>query len=139
MTQITRNIEIDAPVEKVWSKIEPTNWTKTFDFVKEVDGETDGGPGVGTHVKVEAGEAESRVMYNIEITEFKENEKIVYRRFGGPLSGQGRIQLKSRLNSTLLSRTSYYEDNLTAETIRQLSAGIEHDNRRLKQMIETRT
>jgi hypothetical protein len=54
MTQITRQIEIAATLDKVWSHIDPQNWTKTFDFVKSVDGHTDGHPGVGTQARVQA-------------------------------------------------------------------------------------
>lgn len=138
MTQITRQVEIAAPLEKVWAHIDPKNWTKTFTFVKTVDGHADGTPGVGTQATIEAGEGGPMVKYNIEITEFLEKETIEYRRYGGPLPGKGRMRLKPLQNYTVFSRTSYYEDDLSEETIQTLSAGMERDNQKLKRLVEER-
>lgn len=137
MTEITRSIEISAPAEKVWLCIHPQNWTKIFNFVKEVNGFTDGKAGVGTHAKVVAGKDDlTSVKYNVEITEFLEHQKIVYRRYGGPLTGKGVIQLKSLPNGTLLTRTAHYDDALSEQTIEALSEDLEHDNIRIKKIVE---
>ncbi|MFQ5771188.1 MAG: SRPBCC family protein [bacterium] len=136
MTEITRSIEISEPIDRVWEQIDPKNWTKIFEFVKEVNGYTNGHPGVGTHAKVVAGEdSDLAVKYNVEITEFIENKKIVYRRYGGPLSGKGLIQLKPLQNGTLLTRISYYEDDLSEEIMHTLSQGMEKDNEKIKKCI----
>ncbi len=137
MTDISRSIEISAAAETVWSHIDPQNWPSKFDFVREVDGYTDGRPGVGTQAKVVAGTVESPVRYNVEITEFKENERIVYKRYGGPLSGKGVMQLKPLHSGTLFMRTSYYDDDLSEATMQALSTGLENDNRRIKTQIES--
>ena len=76
------------------------------------------------------------VQYSIEITGFKERERIEYRRYAGPLPGKGCLQLKPIRNHTVFSRTSYYEDDLSEETIRALSDGIERDNLKLKRQVE---
>lgn len=137
MTEITRKIAIAAPPEKVWAQIHPKNWTKLFNFVKEVYGYSDGQAGVGTQAKVVAGDADTPlIQYNVEITEFVENEKIAYRRFGGPLTGDAVILLKPVKDGTLLERTSYYEDDLSEETIRTISTGIEKDNQKIKRLVE---
>ena len=136
MTEISRSIEISAAPDKVWSYIDPKNWTKIFEFVREVNGYTAGKPGVGTQAKVVAGEADSAVKYNVEITEFKEGEKIIYRRYGGPLTGRGVIQLKPLHKGTLFVRTSYYDDDLSEETMQALCAGMEKDNTKMKRNVE---
>lgn len=139
MTEISRSVEISASPEKVWSCIEPKNWMTIFDFVKKVDGYRDGKPGVGTQAKVVAGKDEdSAIQYNVEITEFKEQAKIVYKRYGGPLTGIGMIQLKPLQYGTLFVRTSYYDDDLSVETIRMLSLGLERDNQKIKLNVEGR-
>ncbi len=137
MTEITRSITIAAPPEKVWLQIHPKNWTKLFNFVKEVYGYSDGKAGVGTQAKVVAGDADTPlIQYNVEITEFIENEKIEYRRFGGPLTGEAVILLERVQNGTLLKRTSFYEDDLSEDTIRTISTGIEKDNQKIKKLVE---
>ncbi len=137
MTEITRSILINASAEKVWAQIHPKNWTKLFNFVKEVQGYSDGQAGVGTQAKVIAGDADTPlIQYNVEITEFVENEKIGYRRFGGPLTGDAVILLKSIPNGTLMVRTSFYEDDLSPETIKTISSGIEKDNEKIKKLVE---
>ncbi len=137
MTEITRSIEILASRNRVWSHIQPQNWKKIFNFVKEVDGYPAEKAGVGTKVKVVAGaNGENQVKYHVEILEVVEKEKIVYRRYGGPLTGTGIIQIKSLHTGTLLRRTSHYDDDLSEEILRTLGGGMEKDNLRLKQMIE---
>lgn len=137
MTEITRSISINAAPEKVWALIHPKNWTKIFDFVKDVHGYTDGKAGVGTQARVSAGDPDAPlIQYNVEITEFVENEKIGYRRFGGPLTGEAVILLHSIPNGTLMVRTSYYEDDLSPETIKTISSGIEKDNEKIKKLVE---
>ncbi|MFQ5638400.1 MAG: SRPBCC family protein [bacterium] len=136
MTEISRSIEIAATLDKVWSYIEPQNWTKIFDFVKKVDGYSKGRPGVGTQAKVVAGNKEVEVCYNVEITEFKECDKIVYKRYGGPLTGKGMIQLKPLQSGTLFVRTGFYDDNLSEQIIKTISVGMEKDNRKIKKNIE---
>ncbi|MFQ5651019.1 MAG: SRPBCC family protein [bacterium] len=137
MTEITRSIEIQASRNRVWAHIQPRNWTKIFDFVREVNGCTeDGEAGVGTEARIETGEDDTAVKYKVAITEFVEHSRIAYRRYGGPLTGKGEIQIKSLGSGTLLRRTSYYDDDLSKETIRMLSEGLEKDNQRLKSTIE---
>jgi len=137
MAEITRSIEIIASRNRVWSHIQPQKWPEVFNFVKEVDGYPTAKAGVGTKVTVVAGQnGENLVKYNVEIVELIEKEKIVYRRYGGPLSGTGIIQIQSLQTGTLLRRTSYYEDALSEETLRALGEGMEKDNLRLKEIIE---
>src|SRR3990172_1337368 len=137
MTEITRSIEISSAKDKVWSHIHPSKWTKIFNFVKEVNGYTNGEAGVGTKARVVAGKDETTaVKYNVEITEFVPNVKIVYRRYNGPLKGKGEIHIKALQSGTLLKRTSYYDDNLSESTIKTLSEGMENDNLRIKTIIE---
>jgi hypothetical protein len=76
------------------------------------------------------------VQYSIEITGFKERERIEYRRYAGPLPGKGRMELKPIQSHTVFSRTSYYEDDLSEDTIQALSDGIERDNLKLKRLVE---
>lgn len=140
MTEIKRSIEISAPVEKVWSCVHPQNWDKIFKFVKEINGFNNGNVGVGTQAKVSAGNDEMvTISYNVEVTEFNENQKIAYRRFGGPLSGKGVIQLKALQNGTLLTRISQYDDDLSEPIIHALSEDMERDNLKIKQMVESNT
>ncbi|HEX9654045.1 MAG TPA: SRPBCC family protein [bacterium] len=137
MTEITRSVTISASPEKVWAQIHPKNWTKLFDFVKEVYGYTDGKAGVGTQAKVVAGDADTPlIQYNVEITEFIENQKIGYRRYGGPLTGEAVILLRPAPMGTLMERISYYEDDLSQDTIKTISAGIEKDNEKIKTLVE---
>ncbi|MFQ5770081.1 MAG: SRPBCC family protein [bacterium] len=137
MTDITRSIEISASVEKVWLCIHPQNWTKIFNFVKGVNGFTNGKAGLGTRAEVVAGKDDlTAIKYNVEITEFLEHQKIAYRRYGGPLTGKGVIQLKSLPNGTLLTRTAHYDDALSEQTIEALSEDIEYDNFRIKKIVE---
>ncbi len=137
MTEITRSIEICAPAEKVWSCIDPANWTNVFTSVKEVDGDLNGEVGNGTRFTVVAGIDElTTIRYNIEITDYLKNKKIAYRRFGGPLPGTGMMQLKSLQNGTLLVRTSHYDDDLSEETMNTLCEGMERDNKKIKKMVE---
>lgn len=137
MTEITRSIEIVASRGRVWSHIHPGNWTKIFHFVKDVDGYKEGDGWIGKKAKVVAGDQEdSAVKYNVEITEFVDKEKITYRRYGGPLSGTGVMYLKPLQTGTLLRRTSYYDDDLSEQTIKTLCDGMERDNLRLKAIIE---
>ncbi len=133
MTEITRSIEILEPIGQVWKHINPQNWTNIFDFVQDVIGNQDGKPGVGTQAMVVAGEnQELAVKYNVEITEFVENEKIAYKRYGGPLSGKGVFQLKPLQDGTLLTRISCYEDDLSEATIQTLCHRMETDNEKIK-------
>lgn len=137
MTEITRSIEIVASRTRVWSHIHPGNWQKIFHFVKEVDGYKEGDGWIGKKAKVVAGgDEETAVKYNVEITELQDKEKIVYRRYGGPLSGTGVILIKPLTTGTLLRRTSYYDDDLSEQTIKTLCEGMEKDNMRLKTIIE---
>ncbi|MFQ5864750.1 MAG: SRPBCC family protein [bacterium] len=137
MTEITRSIEISAPTEKVWSCIDPTNWSKIFSSVKEVDGVDNKEVGVGSQFKVVAGIDELiTIKYNIEITEYLKNNKIVYRRFGGPLTGRGVIKLKSLQHGTMLVRTSRFDDDLSEETMDALSEGMEKDNKKIRELIK---
>lgn len=139
MTEITRSVEILAPQDKVWAQIEPSKWTEIFDFVREIDGYTEGKPGVGTKAKVVAGQDDiSTIEYYVEITEYKENEKIAYRRYGGPLPGKSVITLTKLHNGTLLTRSNQYEDDLSQDTLNALSAGLEKDNLKIKRTIEAR-
>lgn len=137
MTEIKRSIEISADTKVVWSQISPKNWTKIFDFVREVNGYSNGEVGIGTQAKVVAGNDEqTAIKYNVEITEFKENEKIVYRRYGGPLPGQGILKLSPVPGGTLLTRIGQYDDNLSEEIMDALSEGIEKDNQKIKKIVE---
>ncbi len=137
MTEITRSIEIFAPRDRVWAHIEPQNWTRIFNFVKEVHGYPVTEAGVGTKVNVVAGvNGKNSVKYSVEILEIVEKEKIVYRRYDGPLTGTGVIQIKSLHTGTHLRRISYYTDDLSPETLRTLGVAMEKDNLRLKQVIE---
>ncbi|MFQ5709150.1 MAG: SRPBCC family protein [bacterium] len=137
MTEIRRSIEISAPKEKVWSFINPKNWADLFDSVESVDGYNDGQPGVGTKASVVAGnDALTTIKYRVEITEFLESNRIVYRRYGGPLSGKGIIELKELQIGTLLERVSQYDDDLSENILDTLSAGMEKDNLKIKQLVE---
>ncbi len=136
MTEISRSIEIAAPEDKVWTYLRPENWPEIFDFVKEVNGYTDGHAGVGTRATVVAGSDATVVRYNVEIIEFEEPEKMVYRRYGGPLPGRGEIRIKPLQNGTLLVRKSYYDDDLSESTIKMLGDNMERDNRKIKRNVE---
>jgi len=137
MTEITRSIEIDAPVEEVWRCIHPENWKKIFYFVKDVNGYTDGKAGVGTQATFVAGHDDiTSIRYNVQVTEFVEGEKIAYKRYGGPLVGEGQIQLKALKEATVLRRKSVYEDDLSLEIVQALSQGMERDNQRIKHIVE---
>lgn len=139
MTEITRQIEIAESPQKVWSQIDPSNWPNIFSSVKEVNGSTNGQPGVGTRVKIVAGEKHDySIQYNIEITEFKKMEKIAYRRFGGPLPGKAMMQIKPLQKGVLFVRTSYYDDDLSDETMQMLCEGMEKDNARIKELVESK-
>ncbi|NIR53015.1 SRPBCC family protein [candidate division KSB1 bacterium] len=139
MTEISRSIEISAPTDKVWSHIDPKNWTQIFHSIQRVNGYSSGKPGIGTQATVVAGvNEESAIKYNIEITEFQEKQKIEYKRFGGPLTGRGMIRLRPLQKGTLLTRTSYYDDDLSEETIQALSEGMENDNEKIKTTIESK-
>ena len=138
MTEITRSIEILASRNRVWTHIHPRNWTQIFNFVKDVNGYSeDGEAGVGTRADVIAGNDENAVKYHVEVTEFVEKSRIAYRRYGGPLSGTGEIQIRSIGTGTLLRRTTVYNDDLSEETIKSISVGMETDNMRLKNLVET--
>jgi hypothetical protein len=78
----------------------------------------------------------SGISYNIEITEFIEKTKIAYRRYGGPLSGKGVIELRPLQSGTVLTRTGFYDDSLAEETIKSICDGIEQDNLRIKKTVE---
>lgn len=134
MTEIKRSIEIAAPRERVWECIQPQNWTKLFEFVNSVDGYEESDKARATVVAGDKNTA--AIRYNIEVTELNEKSKIVYRRYGGPLAGEGVFHLRSLQNGTLLTRKSTYEDNLSQETTHLLSTGIEKDNLKVKQMAE---
>lgn len=109
-----------------------------FDFVKSVNGYSDDGEaGVGTTADIVAGSSDTPVSYHIEVTEFVKNSRIVFRRYGGPLSGRGKIEVRSTGSSTIVQRTSFYEDDLSDDTIRSLSAGIDKDNPKLKRAAES--
>jgi len=139
MTEITRSIEIDAPKEKVWEQIQPKNWTKTFSSVKKVEMLENGEPGVGTKAEIVAGTDDmSTIQYTVEITEYRNDEKIAYRRYGGPLPGKAVIQLRELQRGTLLTRSSYYEDDLSEATMSAISHGMEGDNTRIKQKVESK-
>lgn len=137
MTEIIRSIEIDAPLADVWDYVHPANWKKIFYFVQNVNGYTDGKAGVGTQATVVAGGNNStEVKYQVKITEFVEKEKIVYKRYGGPLNGEGIIQLKPLNEGTLMRRKGIYTDDLSEEVMHALSEGMEKDNLRIKRIIE---
>ncbi len=137
MTEIKRSIEIAATNEQVWDCIHPKNWKSIFCFVKNVDGYEQGKSGVGTLASIIAGDDIAAIKYNVEVTELAEKTKIAYRRYGGPLVGNGVIQLKSLQKGTLLKRTSIYDDDLSEATIQSLSEGMEKDNARIKKIAET--
>jgi len=139
MTEITRSIEIDAPKEKVWEHLQPKNWTKTFSSVKKVEGLQNGEPGVGTTAEIVAGADDmSTIKYKVEITEYRNDAKIAYRRFGGPLAGKAVIQLRELQKGVLLTRSNYYDDDLSEETMDAISEGMESDNARIKQKVEAK-
>ncbi len=105
--------------------------------MKSVNGYSDDGEaGVGTTADIVAGGADAAVSYHIEITEFVKDSRIVYRRYGGPLSGRGKIEVRSTGFGTTVQRTSYYDDALSEDTIKSLGAGIDKDNLRLKRVAE---
>ncbi len=138
MTKITRSIEIIASMNRVWSHIQPASWPMIFNFVKEVDGYTEGDDGVGVTATFETpSPAGVGIKYKVRITEFVEKRRIAYDRYDGPLKGRGLIQVRSLQTGTLLRRTSFYDDPLSEDTVRVLSEGMEQDNLRLKHLIET--
>ncbi|MFQ5677689.1 MAG: SRPBCC family protein [bacterium] len=137
MTEIKRAIEIAAPQDRVWDCVHPRNWTKVFNFVDKVDGYD--GTGNKPHASVIAGDNDSAISYNIEVTDLDEKTRIAYRRYGGPLTGKGEIQLRALQNGTLLTRTGIYEDNLSEETIDLLSKGMEKDNLKIKRIAEEKS
>lgn len=137
MTEITRSIEILAPKNEVWAFIHPSNWPRIFNFVRAVNGyAADGNAGVGTTAQVDTSGDATGVTYKVQITEYEEKSKITYRRYDGPLTGKGIIQLMSLGSGTLLRRTAFYDDDLSSGTIQALSEGMEEDNMRIKKMIE---
>lgn len=140
MTEITRSIEIDAPKEKVWEHLKPKNWPRTFSSVKKVEGLENGEPGVGTTAEIVAGTDDmSTIKYKVEITEYRNDAKIAYRRFGGPLAGKAEIRLRELQKGTLLTRSSYYDDDLSEETMNAIGHGMESDNARIKQKVEAKS
>ena len=94
-------------------------------------------PGIGTRATIVAGDEPMPVQYEIEVIDIVENERIIYRRYDGPLIGSGIIELKSLHSGTLFKRCNVYEDALSEEIITELSAGMEKDNLRIKRLIET--
>jgi len=140
MSLITKSIEILASRDQVWSYLDPSKWTEIFTFGKDVNVQTNGPSGVETTAIFEPDPNNDLwVKYNIKITEFVIGEKIAYQRYGGPLAGHGLISIHSLQTGTLFRRKGSYNDNLSNETIKMLSGGMENDNRRLKNMIETET
>lgn len=137
MTEITRSIKIDASPQHAWSCLYPQNWLKIFDFVRNVEDYHEESHGVGTHAKVVAQiDDEASIRYNVEITEFVEEKRIVYKRYGGPLSGTGVLQLRPLKTGVLLRRKNYYQEDLSEDTIEAISAGMEKENLGLKKLIE---
>ena len=109
MTRIEKSIEINAPLEKVWSMIyweRLPEWHTDFKTV-EITSEEKNKVGTTGHITGET--AGVKVEMDLETTELIENEKVAFRTTGGNITGLGYITLSPTKAGTKVTEVIDYQ------------------------------
>ena len=109
MAKIEKSIEINAPIEKVFSLI---NWDRVpeyYDSIKKVEWTSKPKMEVGATVHVLSEIAGAKGEWDAEITEYKDNEKVSWRTTGGNMTIIYNALLEPAKTGTKLTTSFDYE------------------------------
>ncbi len=144
MARIEKSIEIKALPEKIWQMLQWDRIPEWLDGIKEAEYTSEHREGVGAtaHVKAEAGGV--KVEFDIEITEYIENEKASWRTTAGNFTAIGQTNLQPTKKGTELTLMMDYElpysilGKIVDKVLvgRETAAGFERGLKKLKNMIE---
>ena len=144
MARIERSIVIKAPPEKVWQMLHWDRIPEWLEGIKwaEYTSEHREGAGATAHVKAEAGGV--KVEFDVEITEYIEDEKASWRTTAGNFTAIGLTNLEPMREGTELTLMMDYElpysilGKIVDKVLvgRETAAGFERGLKKLKNMIE---
>jgi uncharacterized membrane protein len=109
LAKIEQSIDINAPVDKVFSLI---NWDRVpeyYDSIKKVEWISKPKMEVGATVHVMSEIAGAKGEWDAEITEFKENEKVSWRTISGNMTIIYNAIVESAKTGTKLTTSFDYE------------------------------
>ena len=86
MTKIEKSIEINAPLNKVFSLIRWDTVPEYYDSIKKVEWTSEPKMKVGATVHVVSDIAGAKGEWDAEITEYKDNEKVSWRTTSGNMT-----------------------------------------------------
>ena len=86
LARIEKSIEINAPLDKVFSLIRWDKVPEYYDSIKKVEWTSEPKMMVGATVHVVSEIAGSKGEWNAEVTEYKNNEKVSWRTTGGSMT-----------------------------------------------------
>lgn len=144
MARIEKSIVIKAPPEKIWQMLHWDRIPEWLEGIKwaEYTSEHREGAGATAHVKAEAGGV--KVEFDIEITEYIENEKASWRTTTGNFTAIGLTDLEPKKGGTELTLMMDYElpysilGKIVDKVLvgRETAAGFERGLKKLKNMLE---
>ena len=109
MARIERSIEIKAPSEKVWPLL---SWERCAEFnpsIKSVKSTSEKKRGVGETAHVVGEGDDQKFEYDIEVTEYVENERCSWRTTSGDWTALGTYVLKPTEAGTELTMITDYQ------------------------------
>ena len=109
MARIEESIEINAPLEKVFSLIRWDRVPEYYDSIKKVEWTSEPKMKVGATVHVFSEIAGSKGEWGAEVTEYKDNEKVSWRTTSGNLTIIYNATLELAKAGTKLTTSFDYE------------------------------
>lgn len=144
MARIEKSIEISAPSEKVWPMLFWDRLPEWLDGIKEAKYTSEDKDSVGATAHVIGETAGIKVEFDVEITEYIENEKATWRSTAGNLTAIGLTTLKTTETGTKLTLMMDYDlpysilgkivDKLMVS--RDIEKGFERSLEKLKNTLE---
>ncbi len=109
LTRIEKSIEINAPIDKVFSLVSWDRVPEYYDSIKKVEWTSEPIMKVGATVHVISEIAGAKGEWDAEISEFKENEKVSWRTTGGNMTIIYNAFLNPTKTGTKLTTSFDYE------------------------------
>ena len=109
MTKIEKSIEINAPLDKVYSLINWSSVPEYYDSIKKVEWTSEPKMEVGATVHVFSEIAGAKGEWDAEITEYKDNEKVSWRTTSGNMTIIYNATLEPAKAGTKLTTSFDYE------------------------------
>jgi len=144
LARIEKSIEISAPPEKVWPMLYWDRVPEWLDGIKEAEYTSEEKDCVGATAHVIGETAGVKVEFDVEITEYIENEKATWRSTAGNFTAIGLTALKPTEMGTELTLMMDYDlpysilgkivDKLMVG--REIEKGFERSLKKLKNTIE---